>query len=57
MKLFYMLLAMVVVAINQIKTDKDEIKNILEQYEEERKAKLMAYQEETEETEEEEDDE
>ncbi len=40
-----------------IKTDKDEIKNILEQYEEERKAKLMAYQEETEETEEEEDDE
>ncbi|EAK0827198.1 flagellar motor switch protein FliM [Campylobacter fetus] len=40
-----------------IKTDKDEIKNILEQYEEERKAKLMAYQEETEEVEEEEDDE
>ncbi|QQF52262.1 flagellar motor switch protein FliM [Campylobacter fetus subsp. venerealis] len=40
-----------------IKTDKDEIKNILEQYEEERKAKLMAYQEETEEAEEEEDDE
>ena len=26
-----------------IKTDKDEIKNILEKYEEERKAKLEAY--------------
>lgn len=37
-----------------IKTDKDEIKSILEQYEEERKAKLMAYQEQTEEEPEEE---
>ncbi|RAZ49819.1 flagellar motor switch protein FliM [Campylobacter hyointestinalis] len=41
-----------------IKTDKDEIKSILEQYEEERKAKIMGYQEQTEEeVEEEEDDE
>ncbi|PPB56721.1 flagellar motor switch protein FliM [Campylobacter hyointestinalis] len=37
-----------------IKTDKDEIKSILEQYEEERKAKIMAYQEQTEEEPEEE---
>ena len=27
-----------------IRSDKDEIKNILERYEEERKAKLMAYE-------------
>ena len=27
-----------------IRSDKDEIKNILEKYEEERKAKLMAYE-------------
>lgn len=39
-----------------IKTDKDEIKNILEKYEEERKAKLEAYDNKEEEQEEEEDD-
>lgn len=37
-----------------IKTDKDEIKNILEKYEEERKAKIMAYQDKNEESNEEE---
>ncbi|ANE36404.1 flagellar motor switch protein [Campylobacter iguaniorum] len=39
-----------------IKTDKDEIKTILEQYEEDRKAKLMAYQEEENKEPEEDDD-
>ena len=34
-----------------IRSDKDEIKNILEQYEEERKAKLMSYEQEDEEDE------
>lgn len=37
-----------------IKTDRDEIKNILEKYEEERKAKIMAYQDKNEESNEEE---
>ncbi|AII15285.1 flagellar motor switch protein [Campylobacter iguaniorum] len=39
-----------------IKTDKDEIKTILEQYEEDRKAKIMAYQEEENKEPEEDDD-
>ena len=40
-----------------IRSDKDEIKNILEKYEEERKAKLMAYEANERKMEEEEDDE